>query len=234
MSEYEASKLYCCCVIIIIILFIFSLLLLSNSSSTLQSAIGQSSSFSSPPPPLPLASNTNITTSNFLTYNNPILGIQIQYPSDWSVIENSYNPEAENNTIVGFFAQSKTSSELGNISGVSGSFVPYLDIYVFDSKNMSFDKIIDATVNKFRNNENFVINESKPFAVTGNHPAHMLVYDAIVGGDEFFRKMQVYVMSGDKIYLISFTSQHALFSNYIPIVQKMVSSFEIQNIQQQQ
>jgi eukaryotic-like serine/threonine-protein kinase len=233
MSEYEASKLYCCCVIIIIILFIFSLLLLSNSSSTLQSAIGQSSSFSSPPP-LPLASNTNITTSNFLTYNNPILGIQIQYPSDWSVIENSYNPEAENNTIVGFFAQSKTSSELGNISGVSGSFVPYLDIYVFDSKNISFDKIIDATVNKFRNNENFVINESKPFAVKGNHPAHMLVYDAIVGGDEFFRKMQVYVMSGDKIYLISFTSQHALFSNYIPIVQKMVSSFEIQNIQQQQ
>jgi eukaryotic-like serine/threonine-protein kinase len=195
--------------------------------------MGQSLSSSSPPPSPPLASNTN-TTSNFLTYNNPILGIQIQYPSDWSVIENSYNPEAENNTIVGFFAQSKTSSELGNISGVSGSFVPYLDIYVFDSKNMSFDKIIDATVNKFRNNENFVINESKPFAVKGNHPAHMLVYDAIVGGDEFFRKIQVYVMSDDKIYLISFTSQEALFSNYLPLVQKMVSSFEIQNTQQQQ
>ena len=204
----------------------FTLLLLSNNSVTFQYVIGQSSSSSSP------SSSASNTTSNFLTYNNPILGIQIQYPSDWSVIENSYNPKAENNTIVGFFAQSKTSSELGNISGVSGSFVPYLDIYVFDSKNMSFDKIIDATVNKFRNNENFVINESKPFAVKDNHPAHILVYDAIVGGDEFFRKMQVYVMSGDKIYLISFTSQQALFSNYLPIVQKMVSSFEIQNIQQ--
>jgi eukaryotic-like serine/threonine-protein kinase len=234
MSVYKASKLYCCCcVIIIVISFIFSLLFLSNNSATVQSAIGQSLS-SLPPPSSSLASNTNITTSNFLTYNNPILGMQIQYPSDWSVIENSYNPEAENNTIVGFFAQSKTSSELGNISGVSGSFVPYLDIYVFDSKNMSFDKIIDATVNKFRNNENFVINESKPFAVKGNLPAHMLVYDAIVGGDEFFRKIQVYVMSDDKIYLISFTSQEALFSNYLPLVQKMVSSFEIQNTQQQQ
>ena len=186
MNVYKASKLYCC--IEIILLFIFTLLLLSNSSSfALQAAIGQSLSASSPsspssPPPSSLASNTNTntTTSNFLTYNNPILGIQIQYPSNWSVIENSYNPKAENNTIVGFFAQSKTSSELGNISGVSGSFVPYLDIYVFDSKNMSFDKIIDATVNKFRNNENFVINESKLFAVKGNHPAHMLVYDAIV------------------------------------------------------
>ena len=192
----------------------------------MQSAIGQS--LSSLPSP---ASNTN-TTSNFLTYNNPILGIQIQYPSDWSVIENSYNPEAENNTIVGFFAQSKTSSELGNISGVSGSFVPYLDIYVFDSKKMSFDKIIDATVNKFRNNENFVINESKTSTLKGNHPAYMLVYDALVGGDEFFRKMQVYSMFGSKIYVLSFTSQHASFSNYLPLVQKMVSSFEIQNTQQ--
>ena len=227
MSVNISSKLYCC--IIIVILFIFTLLLLSNNSATLQSAIGQSlSSLPAAPPPSPSsASNTN-TTSNFLTYNNPILGIQIQYPSNWSVTENTYNPEAENNTIVGFFAQSKTSSELGNISGVSGSFVPYLDIYVFDSKNMSLDKIIDATVNKFRNNENFVINESKPSTVKGNHPAHMLVYDAIVGGDEFFRKMQVYSMFGSKIYLLSFTSQHALFSNYIPIVQKMVSSFEIQ------
>jgi hypothetical protein len=224
MIVYKASiKLYC---YVIIMLFIFALLLLSNNSATLQYVIGQASSSSS------LSSSASNTTSNFLTYNNPILGIQIQYPSDWSVTENTYNPEAENNTIVGFFAQSKTSSELGNISGVSGSFVPYLDIYVFDSKNMSFNKIVDATVNKFRNNENFVINESKPFAVKDNHPAHILVYDAIVGGDEFFRKMQVYVMSGDKIYLISFTSQHALFSNYIPIVQKMVSSFEIQNIQQ--
>lgn len=230
MSVHEPSKLYCCCCVIII-LFIFSLLFLSNNSATVQSAIGQSLSSLASLPPSSSASNTN-TTSNFLTYNNPILGIQIQYPSDWSVIENSYNPEAENNTIVGFFAQSKTSSELGNISGVSGIFVPYLDIYVFDSKNMTFDKIVDATVNKFRNNENFVINESKPFAVKNNHPAHILVYDAIVGGDEFFRKMQVYVMSGDKIYLISFTSQQALFSNYLPIVQKVVSSFEIKKTQQ--
>jgi hypothetical protein len=115
---------------------------------------------------------------------------------------------------------------------VSGSFVPYLDIYVFDSNNISFDKIIDATVNKFRNNENFVINETKPSTVKGNHPAYMLVYDAIVGGDEFFRKMQVYSMFGSKIYVLSFTSQHASFSNYLPLVQKMVSSFEIQTPQQ--
>jgi hypothetical protein len=45
----------------------------------------------------------------------------MQYPSNWTVIESEYNP-ATNNTVVGFFAQSKTASELGNISGVSGLF----------------------------------------------------------------------------------------------------------------
>ena len=234
MNLYRVDKLYYYILlpIIILILSTFTQLLLSNGSTTLvlQVAIAQQQQ-------LPngknntssLVANTINNTSDFLTYNNPILGVRIQYPSNWTVVENPYNPVA-NNTIVGFFAQTKTSSELGNISGVSGDFVPYLDIYVFDSKNISFDKIINGTINKFRNNENFVISETKPYAVKGNHPAYMLVYDAIVGGDEFFRKMQVYVMSGSsKIYLISFTSQQALFSNYLPIVRKMVNSFDLLN-----
>lgn len=228
MNVYEASKL-CCCTLVI--LFIFMLLLLSNNSATLQFAIGQSlSSLSVPPSPSPsLASNTNTTTSNFLTYNNPILGIQIQYPSNWSVTETSYNPDAAaNNTIVIISSTSKTASELGNISGVSGSFVPYMDIYVFDSKNIPFDKIIDGTINKFQNNENFAIHESKPITLKGNQQGHMLVYDATVAGEEFFRKLQVFTMFDSKVYVLTFTSQAASFPNYLSLVQKMVNSFELE------
>ena len=231
MNVYEASKL-CCCTLVI--LFIFMLLLLSNNSATLQSAIGQSLSSlpvpPPPPPPPPLVSNTNTTTtSNFLTYNNPILGIQIQYPSNWSVTETSYNPDAAaNNTIVIISSTSKTASELGNISGVSGSFVPYLDMYVFDSKNIPFDKIIDGTINKFSNNENFAIHESKPITLKGNQQGYMLVYDATVAGEEFFRKLQVFTMFDSKVYVLTFTSQAASFPNYLSLVQKMVNSFELE------
>jgi hypothetical protein len=165
------------------------------------------------------------TTSNFLTYDNHPLGIRIQHPSNWSITETSYNPDA-NNTIVIISSPSKTASELGNISGVSGSFVPYLDIYVFDSKNMSLDKIINGTINKFVNNENFAIHESKPIALKGNQQAYMLMYDATVGGDEFFKKLQVYTIFDSKVYVLTFTSQAASFSNYLPLVQKMVNSFE--------
>ena len=32
----------------------------------------------------------------------------------------------------------------------------------------------------------------------------------------------------DKVYVITFTSQQALFPNYVSIVKKMVNSFEVQ------
>jgi hypothetical protein len=173
------------------------------------------------------SSPTSPTSTNdrFNAYDNPILGIRMDYPSTWSVSEYPYNPAA-NNTVVGFLSPSKTGSELGNVSGVSGSFVPYLDLYVFDSKNMPIDVLFNVTKSKFLNNENFAIIESKPILLKGNRQAFELVYDAIVGGDEQLRKVQAYTIVNGKVYTISFTSQAALFADYLPTVHKMIYSFE--------
>jgi hypothetical protein len=167
----------------------------------------------------------NGTTMGFQTYQNNIFGIKIRYPDGWSVRSYPYN-NASNNTVVGFYSPSKTASQLGNISGVSGHFVPYLDIFAFDSKNMSLDKIINGRINRIQNTSDFVL-DSKPFTLKGNRSAHMLVYSTITGGDEFFKKMQVYTIFGNKVYLITFTAQEALFSNYLPTIRKMIDSFEI-------
>jgi serine/threonine-protein kinase len=161
----------------------------------------------------------------FQTYQNNIFGIKIRYPDGWSVRSYPYN-NGSNNTVVGFYSPSKTASQLGNISGVSGHFVPYLDIFAFDSKNMSLDKIINGRINRIQNTSDFVL-DSKPFTLKGNHSAYMLLYSTTTGGDEFFKKMQVYTIIGNKVYLITFTAQEALFSNYLPTVRKMIDSFEI-------
>jgi hypothetical protein len=115
--------------------------------------------------------------------------------------------------------------------------VPYLDVFVFDSKNMSLDQIVKGRISYFSNNTDFTIHESKPFALNnGNNnknnnkqQAYMLDYSATVGGDELFRKMQVYAIFDNKVYVITFTSQQASFINYTPIVQRMINSFAIQN-----
>ncbi len=95
-------------------------------------------------------SNTDrIASKNYLLYENPTFGIKIKYPDNWSLRTYSYNL-ALNNTVAGFYSPSKTASELGNVSGVSGHFVPYLDIFVFSSKNMSLDKIIDSRIDRIQ------------------------------------------------------------------------------------
>src|SRR5206468_6980238 len=137
----------------------------------------------------------NRTTMGFQNYQNNIFGINIRYPESWSVRSYPYN-NGSNNTVVGFYSPSKTASQLGNISGVSGHFVPYLDIFVFDSKNMSLDKIINGRLNRIQNTSDFVL-DSKPFTLKGNRSAHMLVYSTITGEDESFKKMQVYTIFGN-------------------------------------
>ena len=174
---------------------------------------------------LQVTSSPTSANDKFNAYDNPVLGIRMDYPSTWSVSEYSYNPAA-NNTVVGFLSPSKTGSELGNVSGVSGSFVPYLDLYVFDSKNMSLDMLFNVTKSKFYNKTNFAVIESKPILLKGNRQAFELVYDAIIGGDEQLRKVQAYTIADGKVYTISFTSQAALFSDYLPTVNKMIYSFE--------
>jgi eukaryotic-like serine/threonine-protein kinase len=167
----------------------------------------------------------NGTSTGFQTYQNHILGIKIGYPHSWYVRTYPYN-NAANNTVAGFYSSSNTASELGNISGVSGHFVPYVDIFVFDSKNMSLDKIIKGRINRIQNTSDFLI-DSKPITLRGNNSAHMLVYSTTTGSDESFKKLQVYTISDNKVYLITFTAQEALFSNYLPKVLKMIDSFEI-------
>jgi hypothetical protein len=37
--------------------------------------------------------------------------------------------------------------------------------------------------------------------------------------------MQVWTIKADKVYVITYTAQAALYSNYLPMAQKMVDSF---------
>jgi PsbP-like protein len=172
-------------------------------------------------------SNTNtIASKNYLLYENPTVGIKIKYPDNWSLRTYSYNP-ALNNTVAGFYSPSKTASEIGNISGVTGLFVPYVDIFVFSSKNMSLDEIIDSRIDRIQNSTYSLIDESKPFTLKGNQPAYTLIYSINSGKEELFKKMQVYTIYSNKVYLITFTSQEALFAEYKPTIQEMVNSFEL-------
>ena len=206
----------------------------SSSSLTTKLAFAQSSSSTTTTTNnrTGIRSSSNNNSNLFLTYTNDILGIRMQYPSNWSAREYKYNNTMTSSVIATFYSPSKTASELGNISGVSGDFVPYLDIFVFTapSKEKSLEKIVNETINKFlKNPDTAISNESKPFTLKSKQqPAYMLDYNTTISGASF-RKMQFWTIFNSKVCVVTFTSQQALFSDYIPIVKKMFNSFEIVN-----
>ena len=92
---------------------------------------------------------------------------------------------------------------------------------------MSLDKIIDSRIDRIQNSTYFLISESKPFTFKGNQSAYTITYSINSGKDEIFKKMQVYTIYGNKVYLITFTSQEALFAQYRSTIQEMINSFEL-------
>jgi eukaryotic-like serine/threonine-protein kinase len=170
------------------------------------------------------------TTQKFLTYENPVLGLKIQYPPDWSKKEYPFDP-SQNNTIVAFYSPSSRTAALGNVSGVSGNFVPYVDIFEFYSHGESLDQIVAESMSNFAN---FNLIESKQVVLKDNTPGHILIYTVTIGKDETLKKQQTWVMSSGKVYVITFNAQEALYSNFIATVQRMIDSFEITGQRQEQ
>jgi hypothetical protein len=202
---------------IVVILIIFSTSSLSIHSILFQAAKSQPPSFKT---------SEGSTKDDFLTYNNSKFGVKMQYPKNWSVQEIE-NVSGANDTVAIFKSPSKTNTQLGNISGVSSNFVPYLDIFVFDSKNMSLDQIIKGRLNYFHNNSGFMFNQSKPITLNTNQSGYLLNYSVTIGGDEHFNKIQAFTSVGNKVYVVTFTAQQETFSHFMPLAQKMINSFEL-------
>ena len=143
---------------------------------------------------------SNATNSDFLTYEHPILGTTMQYPHDWKVRQYEYNPSG-NNTLAGFYSPSKTASELGNISGVSGHFIPYSDIFVFDSKNLTLDEIMSGRLNRLQNDTHFTAIESKPFTFNNGQPAWSSFIEQQLEGMNSSRKYKFILFIVTKYFL---------------------------------
>jgi hypothetical protein len=204
------------CFVIVLMLFMSSFLLLVINPSLLytpQLAIAQILNRTQ-------TSVTTATSSNFLTYVNPTLGLTMQYPSNWLIRERPYNP-AGNSTIVSLFAPPESAfATTGSISAVSGAFIPYMDVFVFNSKNMSLNELINKTV---KNIANASITQSKPI----NSQAYMLEYTVTMPGGNIFKRMQDWTISGGKVFVITYTSLPPSYSKYLPTVQKIIESIQI-------
>jgi hypothetical protein len=157
------------------------------------------------------------TNPNFLTYQNPSQGIKMQYPSSWMVSQNGLRVFSD---IVGFYAP------FGNLSDVlTGGLILSIRHY---SQNITLDGYNNLINNSLKQPSVQII-ESNPSTLAGN-PAHKTVFLASSGSGLFkIETMLVWTVKGNNVYTISFNSEAAKYPTYVPIVQKMINTFEIAN-----
>ena len=150
-----------------------------------------------------------------LTYESPVYGIRTQYPDGWEIlIQNTSNsslslrfyspPENDTDTyrenVILEINTISNNTALSNFTGAA--LASYLESF-------SDFELIELTSTNLANN---------------TIPAYKLVGSRTQEGLDF---MQIVAINEDKVYTILYSSEKTRYSTYLPIIEKMINSFEV-------
>jgi hypothetical protein len=194
----------------LLLTIIFSLLV-SNSINN-QQVIAQDDIFGGP---TTTESSVQSLGNASIVYESPVYGIRTQYPDGWEIIiqntSNSsfslrFNSPLENDTdsfrenvrlVIGTVSN---NSALSNIT--SAILTSYLELYPdLELMELSSTNLTGSAI-----------------------PAYKLVASRTQEGSNF---MQIFAIKEDKLYSIIYSSEKSRYSTYLPIIEKMINSFEV-------
>ncbi len=187
------------------ITILISLLLLANTTTQQQKTA--------------IAQTTTTKEHDFLTYENYTYAIRIQYPSDWERLE--FNQRGNSVNVVVIFRsppENSSDTKLENLLIQVGN-LPF--------ENIPLDEVISANINNLKQSLiDFELIELNATTLSGNNPAHKVVYTNSEGEDKH-KTMQILSIKEDKAYLLTYSAEKRKYSDYLPTIEKMIDSFEI-------
>jgi serine/threonine-protein kinase len=187
-----------------------------------QQAIAQTNTTTTP------SQATNTTEQNpFLRYENTTYGIKIQYPAGygWQLSLSSNQTSEDNvlNYIVAFRSP---------LDRVSDSVVETVNIAMENlppEENTKLDAYSTLQIAQLmQSTTNFVLKESTPTVLAGI-PAYKIVYSETLRQVPL-QVMQVLAIKDNKAYILTYIAEAPKYSTYLPIVKKMIDSFEFINL----
>ena len=150
---------------------------------------------------------------DFLTYEDHALGIIIQYPAGWI-------KEVRLGNLVTF---------LPTLGSSSNTYPAALGVKVqnLHSRNVTLGTVTKVQIeNLTQNYPDFVLLESTSTTLA-NNPGHKIVFTATDADGHQRRAMQVWMVNGDKAYLITYKALPEKYSEYLPLAQGMIDSFKL-------
>jgi hypothetical protein len=167
--------------------------------------------------------NDDDNNNTFKLYENATYAIHIQYPFNWTIEEGDAYPDDGYTDIVSFFAPVGNDPE---------SEVPSLYISIdslSSNRNENLSEYLTTTINDYySDSEDFKVIESNANSILGGKPAYKLVSTDVYDDGTIYKSMEIGTIIGDKLYLLSYEAEdEKQFSEYLPIIQKMIDSFRI-------
>jgi serine/threonine-protein kinase len=170
-----------------------------------------------------LAQTSPTPGSNFQTYDNPTHKLKLQYPPDWTV---STNALATYSGIVAFY------SPLQNLQDIlpaelSLSITTYL-------QPVSIDEYTQTTLAALEQ-QGIQASESGAFTLA-EKPGHRIMFSPPEPRGQKTQDapqvsisiMQTWTTIGNKVYLLTYSAEDSKFQKYLPTVEQMLKSLQIQ------
>jgi hypothetical protein len=151
----------------------------------------------------------------FLAYESPVYGIRTQYPDGWEILVQS----TSNSSLSLRFdspAENDTDTYRENVRFVIDTI----------SNNTALSNFTSATLTSYLESyPDLKFSEVSSTNLTNNAiPAYKLVASHTQEGLDF---MQIFAINEDKVYTILYSSEKTRYSTYLPIIEKMINSFEV-------
>ncbi len=149
--------------------------------------------------------------SGLLVYDNPNLGFTLEYPSDW-VKEESLS-----------FISPRLSVSDEAPESIAVTTEPNLS-------NLTLQEYSNSSLSMLESQfPNFTLIESSNSTLSG-YPAYQILYTYTFEGVDL-KNLQIWTLADDMVYVLTYGGTTKEFDNSFPVIQNMIDSFEITEIQ---
>ena len=161
------------------------------------------------------------TNNTFKRYENPTYGINIQYPSNWRVDEGDVYADDYVTDIVSFIAPIRSDTE---------AYGPSLSISIDNpppNLNENLNEYLTRITTEYSDTyEDFNVIESDTNSILSGMPVYKIVFTDEEDGIDY-KSMEIGTIIGDKVYFVTYFAEEEQYSDYLPTIQKMISSLEM-------
>ncbi len=157
----------------------------------------------------------SLVSGNLLAYESPDYGIRTQYPEGWEILI-----QRTSNSSISLRFDSPPENDTDNFRENV--------LFVIDtiSNNTALSNFTSAAVTSYLEKyPDLEFREVSSTNLTNNTiPAYKLVASRTQDGLDF---MQIFAIQDDKVYTITYSSERTRYSTYLPIIERVIDSFEV-------